>query len=72
MGAVAYVYVRITCNEWVIAVCGMDVYVVPMNFYVPVGFIYLGAGMFVVITVLSLTGVLDVERREHVFDSQYR
>jgi len=50
----------------------MDVYVVLTNFYVPVGFIYLGTGMFVVITVLSLTGVFDVERRECVFDSQFR
>jgi len=40
----------------------MDVYV---------GFIYLGTGMFVVIIVLSLTGVFDVEKRKCVFDSQY-
>jgi hypothetical protein len=44
----------------------MDVYVVLTNFYVPVGFIYLGTGMFFVITVLSLTEVFDVERRECV------
>ena len=43
-----------------IGVCGMGVYVVVMNFYVPVGFIYLGTGMFVVITVLSMAGIFDV------------
>jgi hypothetical protein len=49
----------------------MDVSVVLMNFCVHVGFIYLETGMFVVITVLSLTGIFNVERRVCVFDSQY-
>jgi len=57
-------------NE-LLGVCGIDVYVVVTNFYVPIGFIYLGTGMFVVIIVLSLTGVFEVERRACVFDSQY-
>jgi hypothetical protein len=42
-------------------VYGIGVYVVCTYCYVPVGFTYLGIGVFVVITVLSLTGVFDVE-----------